>query len=244
MSDEWKPITIIEDAGEPPDETDDALDPFGRTKARLGIAPETTVRRFVIPAKAGDAWAFGIAIPSPGDWARGAKVLPPAGVIFYDLLLPDGSVMDAWCALLRLRIKGNPIAVERHFHPSPNAGEELWRGVSQASPVQVKQARRYIDLLNFAQKVGAARGRKRLEDSATSPWRAVAEQAREMMRTEPTLKVPDVAARLLINYDDLGYDSVAEAKAEARATRNLYRYLKLLDEVEKQERSARSARPS
>jgi len=71
-------------------------------------------------------------------------------------------------------------------------------------------------------------GRKPLEESPSSPARYLADQARELLATEPWLTIKEVASRLLVNFDELLPEE--EGKAERAAERRLRRYLERFPE--------------
>jgi hypothetical protein len=74
-------------------------------------------------------------------------------------------------------------------------------------------------------------GRKRLEESPSSPWRAYAEQARELLATKEVRTIREAAARLMIDYGSLNDDPIAEAKAERAAEVRLGNYLRKLRDL-------------
>jgi hypothetical protein len=86
----------------------------------------------------------------------------------------------------------------------------------------------YFDDLQFVRRLR----RRRLEESQTSQWRHYAEQAIELLRAGEVRSVRDAAARLMVDYDELGDDVVAERKAVRAAEVRLHRYIKKLREEE------------
>jgi hypothetical protein len=70
------------------------------------------------------------------------------------------------------------------------------------------------------------KGRKRLEESPSSPGRAYAEQARDLLARGEVRTTREAAERLMVDYHSLGDDSIAVRRAIRAAEVRLNRYLR------------------
>ena len=96
------------------------------------------------------------------------------------------------------------------------------------SPVSPSRFQHVLDAAGFKWPGG---GRKHLEESPSSSWRAYAEQARDLLASGEVRTIREAAERLMVDYDSLGDDSIAERKAIRAAEVRLGGYLKRLREL-------------
>jgi hypothetical protein len=108
------------------------------------------------------------------------------------------------------------------------------------SPVSPSRFQHVLDAAGFTWPGG---GRKHLEESPSSSWRPLAEQARDLPANDPDIKtVADAAARLEMADYERSNKPGSEKRAEQAAVRRLQRYLKRLTEVERREAASREPR--
>lgn len=134
-----------------------------------------------------------------------------------------------WCA--RVWETGSPLQAEAAW---TDAWGHHYYIRSSATTLKAKELARAGAGLTLLRGLRLAlRGRRRLEDSPSSPARLLAEQARELLAIGEVRSVREAASRLgMVNYDELDDDPFREQRAEATAERRLSRYLQTFPAAE------------